>query len=124
MKLKIRGNLLRIRLSRAEVDTFDATGKVEASIQHGRTPAESLRYSIERGAYSDIQTSYGPNQLRIFVPDELARRWVNSPLTNIEQPASPHAMHIRMEKDYQCLRGQEMGSGRDEHPPGTLRQIR
>lgn len=125
MKLKFRGNILRIRLNKEELDTFGTTGKVEDSIQHGSSPAESLNYSIERGDYPQIEACYSPELVRIFVPNDLAFQWVHSRQSNIEQNISFNPMRIRVEKDYSCLhgRGGEEEDLRSDHPPGTLRII-
>jgi len=42
MKLRIRGNSLRLRLLRGEVQQFGETGRVTETIQFGASPAAQL----------------------------------------------------------------------------------
>ena len=46
MKLRVRGNSLRLRLSRSEVETFDHVGRVEEAVRFG--PGAQFVYAMER----------------------------------------------------------------------------
>ncbi len=46
MKLRIRGNSVRLRLTRGEVEDFDREGRVEDAAQFG--PGARLAYALER----------------------------------------------------------------------------
>ena len=109
MKLRIHGNSLRLRLNQSEVAQFSKTGFVEDSIQFA--PGAIFAYALESlSILSAPQALYANGWLRIQVPGAEATQWVTSDQTGIsgEQPiASGKRLSILIEKDFQCLHGDE-----------------
>jgi hypothetical protein len=109
MKLRIHGNSLRLRLNQSEVAQFSKTGFVEDSIQFA--PGASFAYALESlSSLSAPQALYSNGGLRILVPGADATDWVRSDRVGIsgDQPLeSGKALSILIEKDFQCLHGEE-----------------
>jgi hypothetical protein len=109
MKLRIQGNSLRLRLNQAEVSQFSKTGFLEESIQFA--PGASFAYALESlSSLSAPKALYANGWLRIQVPGAEATDWVRSDRVGIsgEQPLeSGKRLSILIEKDFQCLHGED-----------------
>jgi hypothetical protein len=109
MKLRVHGNSLRLRLSQSEVAQFSKTGFVEDSIEFA--PGVKLSYSVESfSSVPALRAAYQNHCLRIQVPTAAAREWFTSDRVGIsaEQPIeSGRALSVLIEKDFQCLHGDE-----------------
>jgi hypothetical protein len=109
MKLRIQGNSLRLRLNQAEVSQFSKTGFLEDSIQFA--PGASFAYALESlSSLSAPKAHYANGWLRIQVPGAEATDWVRSDRVGIsgEQALeSGKRLSILIEKDFQCLHGDD-----------------
>ncbi len=105
MKLRIRGNTLRLRLTQPEVERFGATGRVEERIRFG--PGERLTYTLEASdAVGHLAAHYEEGRIAVRIPAASARAWVESDQVSLEsaQPIEgDEALEILIEKDFQCL---------------------
>jgi 3-methyladenine DNA glycosylase Mpg len=101
MKLRIRGNSVRLRLTQSEVAEFDRTGRVEEAVEFGPT---ALVYALEASAADEIGATFENNRLRVLVPRAEAADWVNSDRTGIDarQTSGEKSLRILVEKDYAC----------------------
>jgi hypothetical protein len=116
MKLRIKGDSLRLRLTKPEVDQLQAQAQVEDSIHFG---LGTLRYKLSRGrAAPDISAVYADNVIEIRVPDEQALSWCRSEqVTLAHSQALPEgALRIVVEKDFACLAPRE-DEDESEHFP-------
>ncbi len=114
MKLRIKGNSLRLRLLRGEVEQFGKTGRVSETIKFGASPETHLKYVLEfeRGTRK-ITAHFADNQIIVKVPERAARKWVESdeislqsdqPIENGEPRGdSEDILQISIEKDFVCL---------------------
>ena len=105
MKLRIKGNTLRLRLTQSEVARLDAEGRVEEEVVFA--PGVSLHYAIEaRRGLDTARADYDDCRLRVAVPEDSARLWITSDETAIEaeQPnGSGEPLRLLIEKDFACL---------------------
>jgi len=106
MKLRIRGNSLRLRLLRGEVRRLQEEGIVSESIQFGQN--RKLTYSLERVAgTSGISAAFEGDAIRVLIPHEIANQWVSTDQVGMtaEQPiAEKTSLQILIEKDFTCLK--------------------
>jgi Family of unknown function (DUF7009) len=105
MKLRIRGNSVRLRVSRSELTQIERLGRAADAVVFG--PQSGLRYGIEvqAGASAARAEFDGPN-LRVILPRALVDRWLAPDEVAIEaaQPIGDgEALQILVEKDYTCL---------------------
>ncbi len=125
MKLRIHGNSLRLRLNQSEVAQFSKTGFVEDGIQFA--PGASFAYALESmSSLKAPQALYANGWLRIQVPGADAIDWVRSDRVSIsgEQPIeSGQRLTILVEKDFQCLHGDEARDP-DAYPNPLEEQVR
>jgi hypothetical protein len=109
MKLRIQGNSLRLRLSQAEVSNFSKTGFVEDSVQFA--PGAHFAYTLESSSSIPAPVaSFQNGWLRVQVPAATGMEWYTTDRVGIsaDQPLeSGKNLSILIEKDFQCLHGDE-----------------
>ncbi|HTI72674.1 MAG TPA: hypothetical protein VMF06_22055 [Candidatus Limnocylindria bacterium] len=102
MKLRIRGNSVRLRLTKAEVRDLALVGHVEERVQIGIGPDAYLRYRIEAGPISAITSRLEVHTVIISVPVETARHWEANDLVGLYTETA-WGLRIAVEKDFRCL---------------------
>ena len=123
MKLRIRGNTLRFRLGRAEVESFGLSGSLEDRVRFGATPEHDLRYSLEKTSGSDFTGSFTDGKVTVCVPEMIVDSWVGSSEVSIDGSQKLDAqttLKFLIEKDFVCLNAHddEDQSDRYPHPKG------
>jgi len=128
MKVRIKGNSLRLRLLRGEVSRFGETGRVSETIQFSLSPREANSEAKTIGA------RFADNQITVTIPEATARNWVDSDLITLEsnQPnengsqngagenvASQYGLKILIEKDFVCLDRKDDPDNIDAFPHPT-----
>jgi hypothetical protein len=101
MKLRIKGDSLRLRISDTEASRLALTGHLEDAIHFA--PGERLVYSLALSAGVDALTvRYDPGQLAVLVPAAVGRAWLAGDEETLKgrQEAGPgRTMSIKIEKD-------------------------
>jgi hypothetical protein len=106
MKLRIRGNSIRLRLSQQDVKVFEEKGRVEDRIQFGATADDQLTYVLESAEIKKLKSEFSDNTITIFVPAELGKVWVESQLVGLEHldaTTENNQVRILVEKDFKCM---------------------
>ena len=110
MKLRIRGNSIRLRLTRTEVAAFGETGTVVETVEFEPSLAV-FRYELNRSSKDTlISARFEDNCLSIFVPVQEAENWIGSEDVGIEalHPiGDSRFLRILVEKDFACLTPRE-----------------
>ncbi len=117
MKLRIKGNALRVRLTQGEIRTFAATGQVEERTEFPGGTA--LIYRVMRSdKIDDISVRYNGNLIEFQVPEALAGRWCATDLVTLRAaPAlAAGSVEVVLEKDFACLVPREGEDERDHFP--------
>lgn len=102
MKLRIRGNSLRLRLTRGEVSAVLRGGAMRDAIDFG--PAR-MEYALVAGDGPALVARYEHGALTVEAPREALAKWAASDQVALaaEQPLARGALHILVEKDFACL---------------------
>ncbi|CAN5540798.1 hypothetical protein BH23BAC1_BH23BAC1_37650 [soil metagenome] len=104
MKIRIKGNSIRYRLTRPEVERFGETGYIEEKINFG---GNTLIYSLQEYKTDDqLTASFHGNKISVFMPESWKERWVDSEKVGFEgyqHNLNSESLHILIEKDFQCL---------------------
>lgn len=104
MKIRIKGNSLRLRLSQTEVSTFAETGEVVDQIQ--LTPDVAWQYALVSGnGAHDLAIRYDANKVSVVVPGQQAAAWAGSDQVGLESSIEVGDAEVRLlvEKDFVCL---------------------
>ncbi|MBW4050186.1 MAG: hypothetical protein HIU85_01820 [Proteobacteria bacterium] len=112
MKLRIKGDSLRLRLTQGEMRTLAERGEVEDSISFPGGAALRYRLRVDN-KNDDISVNYGSNLIDILVPSPLSERWCGTDLVTLSasQATGSGELRIILEKDWACLAPRE---GEDE----------
>jgi hypothetical protein len=106
MKIRIKGDSLRLRLMKDEVTQLMVDGRVMDCIHFGRLPGDELGYSLVRNDTEHICAIYTGNRIEIQVPDKMITDWAKSDQVSIEEVTNNGAqggLRILIEKDFACL---------------------
>jgi len=105
MKLRIKGDSLRVRLTRPEVQQLDESGSVEERVNFAGGAA--LVYRLKRDAQvSAIEAIYEAGAVEIRVPEQIAKEWCGSDqvtLEGVQRTGASAELRIVVEKDFACL---------------------
>ena len=101
MKLRIKGNSIRLRLSKSEVETLAWDGIVKEEISIGDT---SFIYQLTKNESNDLKAHFQNNTLTIQIPEEFANKWPVNNIVGIDnKDIDSSSLHILVEKDFKCI---------------------
>lgn len=107
MKLRIKDNTLRLRVSRSDVTRLLAAGRIDATIHFASAPDSKLTYGLEHRANAALSTlEYKPTEVVIVIPSTQAHAWANSDQVGIYGVYSlgqGEQLELIVEKDFACL---------------------
>lgn len=107
MKLRIRGNSLRVRVSPGELDTLVAGGVVVDALHFGPTPGDCLRCELVADARIDeLEAAFDGRVIQVRVPaGPLARIAATDEvgLSATKSIGAAGTLSILLEKDFRCL---------------------
>ena len=119
MKLRMKGDSLRLRLTRGEVQQLAEVGRVEEHVHI--SPHGVLVYRVQRApAAATLGATFADGVIEIQVPEAVARDWCASELVTLDAVQHHGAVDLRivLEKDFSCLapRTEEDESDNFPHP--------
>lgn len=104
MKLRIKGNSIRLRLLRSEVDRFAAEGRISDELRFG---TNALRYSLLMSDEAEsIYSRFENNEITVFIPARAARNWTTGEMVGFETVQAidgGEGLTILVEKDFVCV---------------------
>jgi len=100
MKLRIQGNLLRLRLTQTEVACLRDRGLVECAIRF--PTGRALCYSVASSPQAEVSVDYEGDSICVMLPRAVATAWAESSQVTIEGSRNSD-VQILVEKDFQCL---------------------
>lgn len=102
MKLRIKGDSVRLRLTRSEVETFSAAGSVCDALAFGDSGRRFV-YLLESSPDAvEITATFDGGVIRVLVPATMAADWAGTEKVGIES-SDDHVPRILVEKDFVCL---------------------
>ncbi len=112
MKLRIRGNSVRIRVSQTELKQLAEAGLAEDAVRFA--PDVGLVYRVRVVPEGPIAAELENGELTVTLPKAVVERWTAPDEVSIrgEQPiGGGETLKILVEKDFECLKPRE---GEDE----------
>jgi hypothetical protein len=104
MKLRIKGNSIRIRVSKTEVTNFEKNGELNESTFFG---TNHFHYCLKRTASSEtLFADYNNDCITVHVPTSLAMEWTSTDMVgfNHKMPlGNEEHLFLLVEKDFVCL---------------------
>jgi len=104
MKLRIKGNSLRIRLTKTEVSTLAATGYLEEQTLFADNKFVYVLQSVDEG--NELSAKMDTNKITMMVPAVLLKDWPENNVVgfdaNMPLPDN-RSLYLLLEKDFVCL---------------------
>ena len=120
MKLRIKGNAVRLRLTQGEVRALGESGQVEERTEFPGGTTLLYRVRVDDTKSNELSISYGNNLIEVQVPARLAAQWCTSEQVTLSATAAlaAGALEVVLEKDFACLtpRAGEDESDHFPHP--------
>jgi hypothetical protein len=103
MKLRIKGNSIRYRLTKTDIDTFGKDGYLEERTEIGM---DTFVYALQRSDEGTLTAKLEQNKIMLYMPKVMADEWVSSEKVGydarINQPNGGE-LYLLLEKDFKCL---------------------
>lgn len=104
MKLRIKGNSIRIRLTKTEVSTIATTGYLEEETLFVNN---KLMYALQRvDEGNELTATFKENKITLYVPSSLTNDWPTNNIIGFEANmpiADNKILYLLLEKDFVCL---------------------
>ena len=117
MKLRIKGDSLRLRLAQGEMRTLTERGEVADRVSFPGGAALGYQVRVDRHNH-DISATYKDNLIEILVPQALVERWCATDLVTLSatETIGSGELRIVLEKDWACLAPREGEDESDNFP--------
>lgn len=98
MKIRIKSNSLRYRLTRSDIALLASEGALEDRVNFA---GQSLIYALQRTVDQQLSASFKSNTITLFMPQNMITEWVDTARVGFENNDGP--LHLLVEKDFTCL---------------------
>jgi hypothetical protein len=103
MKLRIRGDSLRLRLTQTEVAQLVRSGQVENRTQLAQDPARAFVFRLQLSAFRLAPgVEFDGGRIIVSLPEAEAKTWARENEVGIYGEES-WGLKLSVEKDFQCL---------------------
>ena len=105
MKLRIKGNSIRLRLTKTEIANFGEQWIIEEKTEFPN--GAFLQYSLQcKTGIEQLEAEFLGNMITIFVPLTMARQWTTTDIVGFENKmdmGNDKQLFLLIEKDFVCL---------------------
>jgi hypothetical protein len=105
MKLRLRGNSIRVRLDRRDIERLIDEGHVDDAVRFG--PGLAFSYAVEAGPAprERPKASYTDGRLAIQIDRVDVEQWLSGDRVGFdhEQPVEGGVVRVLLEKDFACI---------------------
>jgi hypothetical protein len=100
MKLRIKGNSIRLRLTKSDVEKLCIDSFIEESTYFGDT---IFKYSLQsENDLEELSAKFEDNALSVYIPSTFTKDWNTNDVVGLGSP-SGNVLSILVEKDFKCL---------------------
>lgn len=118
MKLRIKGNSIRLRLTQTDVSKFVTDGKLVEKVEFGNDWEAKFSYELLASENAEnVRAEFNNGTISVLVPKNTAEDWANGESVGIASDGNSK-LKILIEKDFACLapRKDEDESDNFPHP--------
>jgi Family of unknown function (DUF7009) len=112
MKLRIKGNSLRLRVSRSELARFQLGERIEETIHFTVAPEAKLTYALELALQPvPVKVRYESNRVTVVLSEARARLWGGKDEVGVYETVgldSVGSLDVIVEKDFACADGSDV----------------
>ncbi|HEY4327368.1 MAG TPA: hypothetical protein VGN20_25520 [Mucilaginibacter sp.] len=98
MKIRIKGNSLRYRLTKSDVDRFSNEGYLEETTNFGN---QALIYALKSAKVDKLTAEFKSNRITLFMPSSMVSEWALTNIVGFED--NSNSLYLLVEKDFKCL---------------------
>lgn len=98
MKIRIKGNSLRYRLTKNDVSRFAAIGYIEEQTCFA---GKKLIYALQQNTGDKLSASFTDNKITLFMPKSMSEDWELTDKVGFE--GNDNELYLLAEKDFTCL---------------------
>jgi hypothetical protein len=124
MKLRIKGNSIRLRLGQSEVRRLITEGTVEEIVVFGPSSKERISYVLCAWSESpDVNARFADGRIVIRVPCSMIHQWATTDQVSIHAlqcNGDDDSLSILIEKDFECIDAPSGESQEDAFPNPQL----
>lgn len=106
MKIRIKNNSVRLRLSKPDLDQFGKEGYIEEKTEF---PGSTFTYAIQKlFDGKTLDASFIDQKLTIFVPKHIVQEWTDTDVIGYNHTLSAadnQTLFLLIEKDFKCTDG-------------------
>lgn len=108
MKLRMKENSVRLRLTRSEVARISAGEQVQESVQFSAAEGGALRYALrmERGSDAAVAVHFQACEIAVLLSEAAVKAWSREDEIGIYKTldaGNGASLEIAIEKDFACL---------------------
>ncbi len=112
MKLRIKGDSLRLRLTRGEVERLASAHRLDESMH---LSGAALSYAVRSEPDArDISAELSGTSLTVVLPETQMQSWASSEQVSLRGQDGP--LQILVEKDFACLQSRDGEDDSDAFP--------
>ena len=103
MKLRIKGNSLRLRLTKTEVSKLAQTGYLEEQTSF---PNNRFVYALQKTDVPDLSATFQNDKITILIPGFFAEEWPENNIVGLDTKiplTATESLYLLVEKDFVCL---------------------
>lgn len=104
MKLRIKGNSIRLRLSKSDVAKLDETGCLQEETSFRGASFGYILQRVDQG--NELYASFDSGIITVFMPAILIRNWPSNDIVGFDSRmklTETDNLYILVEKDFICL---------------------
>jgi hypothetical protein len=98
MKIRIKGNSIRYRMSKTDVERFIKTGYLDETVDFG---AQKFVYALKKYGKSALTASFEQSTITLYMPEQMAAEWEAPGKVGFD--GIYNKLSLLIEKDFQCL---------------------
>lgn len=103
MKIRIKGNSIRLRLTKTEVAHLQQTGHIE---EHTEFVNGTFTYALEaKAGITDLTAELKGSKITMYVPQTIANEWNDNQIVGYNNTITikeTQTLFLLLEKDFKC----------------------
>ena len=103
MKIRIKGNSIRIRLSKSETALFAAKGYLEERTEFSNN---TFIYAVKATEDRTMSAKFVSGNITMHIPKHLIKEWASSNLVSLDYNMplpNDKTLDLLLEKDFKCI---------------------
>jgi len=113
MKIRIKHNSIRYRLTQSDVTTLAKDKRISDSLDFG---LQQLTYELQVVEDYELSSTYSNNTITVYIPQSMVTELLETDKVGFENER--HLPHLLVEKDFTCL--DEVEEDQSDNYPNPL----